>query len=159
MTMAIHTDDAQRITTYYDPAAPAPTRFLIWFENLKVRVVAEAGETPAATWQRVLAEVQYQRSRFLEGSQKDPEWKTQRYMFRGNPHQHAHVFAGIDMPEELRLQLFKRWAIWWFDMMGTENRNPDHKARVAALTMACKLAGMYTPQRTRVHIVVRQRAA
>ena len=158
MSMAIHTDNAQRITTYYDPEAPAPTRFLIWFENRKMRVVAEVGETPAATWQRVLAEVQHRCKHFLEGSQKDSEWKRQGY-FRGNPHQLAHVFAGIDMPEEIRLQLFKRWAIWWFDMMGTENRNPDHEARVAALTMACKLAEMDTPQRTRVQIIVRQRSA
>ena len=158
MTMAIHTDSALGITTYYDPEAPAPTRFLVWFENRKMRVVAEAGETPAATWQRVLAEVHHRRKHFLEGSQRDSEWKRQGY-FRGNPHQHAHVFAGIDMPEELRLQLFKRWAIWWFDMMGSETRNPDHDARVAALTMACKLAGTDTPQRMRVHITVRQQAA
>jgi hypothetical protein len=153
MTMAIHIDNALGIATYYDPEAPAPTGFLIWFENLKVCVVAAAGETPAATWQRVLAEVKHQRNRFLEGSQKDSEWKRQGY-FRGNPHQHAHVIAGIEMPEEIRLQLFKHWGIWWFDMMGTENRNPDHDARVAALTMACKLAGMDTPQRAKVRITV-----
>ena len=158
MTMAIHTDNPLGITTHYDPEAPAPTRFLIWFENREAQVVAEAGETSASAWQRVLAEVQRLRKHFLDGSQKDGEWKRQGY-FRGNPHQHAHVFAGIEMPEELRLQLFKRWAIWWFDMMGNETRNPDHKARVAALTMACKLAEMDTPKRTRARIAVRQRAA
>jgi hypothetical protein len=159
MTMAIHTDNAQRITTYYDPEAPAPTWFLIWFEMRKEQVVAEAGETSAETWQRVLQQVYDRREYFMHGTLRDPEWKTQRYMFRGNPSAHAHVFAGVTMPDELEKQLFKRWAIWWFDMMGSETRNPDHRARVAALTMACKLAGMDTLQRTRVHITVRQRAA
>lgn len=158
MNLATHTDTAQRITTYYDPAAPAPARFLIWFENRKVRIIAETAETSAATWQRVVTEVQRLRQHFRDGAQKDMEWKRPGY-FRGNPDRHAHVFAGIDMPEELRLQLFKRWAVWWFEMMSCEARNPDHDSRVAALTIACKLDGLDTPQRAQVHIRVLQQEA
>lgn len=158
MNMAIHTNDALGITTYYDPEAPAPTRFFIWFENVKVWVVAEAGEASATTWRRVVDYVQYRRKHFLDGSQKDIEWKRQGY-FRGDPNRHAHVFAGIDMPEELGKQLFKRWIIWWCFQMASPTRNPDHEARVEALALIARLEGWYAPQREQVRITVRQRAA
>jgi hypothetical protein len=158
MSMAIHTDNALGITTYYDPEAPAPTRFFIWFEMRKDVITAKAGETPAATWQRVLAEVQRLRKHFMDGLQRDSEWKRQGY-FRGNPFQHAHVFAGIDMPEELGKQLKKRWIIWWCYQMASPTRNPDHEARVEALALICRLEGLYPPQRKQVHIAVRKRAA
>jgi len=158
MTMAIHTDNALGITTYYDPEAPAPTRFFIWFEMRKDVITAKAGETPAATWQRVVARVLEMRQHFRKGEQFDQRWEKQGYL-RGSSWQPAHVFAGIDMPEELGKQLKKRWIIWWCYQMASPTRNPDHEARVEALALICRLEGLYPPQRKQVHIAVRKRAA
>jgi len=155
MTIEIHTDKAQLITTYYDPAAPAPTRFFIWFEKLTMVVVANAGETPAETWQRVLQQIYDRREYFMQGTLRDPEWKTQRYMLRGNPSAHAHVFAGVPMPDELGKQLFKRWVIWWCFQMACPSRNPDHEARVAALALIARIEGWYAPQREQVTVTPR----
>lgn len=155
MTMAIHTDDAQLITTYYDPEAPVPTRFLIWFEKIAMVVVAKAGETTADTWQRVLKRVDDRREYFMQGTLHDPDWKTQRYMFRGNPLARAHVFAGVAMPDELEKQLLKRWIIWWCFQMAYPSRNPDHEARVAALALITRIEGWYAPQRTQLTVAVR----
>lgn len=154
MSLTTYSDENQLITTYYDPAAPAPKRFFVWFEMRRAVIVAEADEDPAATWRLVLSKVCNMRKHFLEGEQRDPDWKKQAYV-RGSPWQHAHIFAGVDMPEELEKQLTKRWIIWWCFRMASPSRNPDHEARIEALALICRLEGWYAPQQELIHIAVR----
>ena len=67
-----YTDDAQNIVVHYDTEATEPaTRFVIWFEGNDRHVVAEDGEFPGATWERVLATVQDMRRTLAEAQQRN----------------------------------------------------------------------------------------
>ena len=141
-----HTDDAHNIVVHYDTEATEPaTRFIVWVEGNDRHVVAEDGELPAATWARVLEQVQDMRRSLAEAEQRDPAWKNPAFI-RGNPHRQAHVYAGIEPTREQVAAHMRKWIIWSLWQLSNPYRNDNAMERIAALGALAELYGLHQPQ-------------
>jgi len=142
-----YTDHAQNIVVYHDTEATEPaTRFVIWFEGADRHVVAQDGESPAATWERVLESVQDMRLNLFMQEFGDPRQRMSRGLMRGNRHRTAHVYAGIKPTREQVASHMKQWIIWTLWQLACPHRNKNAMERIAALGALAELYGLHQPQ-------------
>ena len=141
------TDDKQNIVVHYDTEATEPaTRFVIWFEGADRHVVAQDGESPAATWERVLESVQDMRLNLFMQEFGDPRQRMSRGLMRGNRHRTAHVYAGIKPTREQVAGHMRQWLTWTLWQLSNPYRNDNAMERIAALGALAELYGLHQPQ-------------
>lgn len=144
--IANYTDDAQNIVVHYDTEATEPaTRFVIWFEGADRHVVAQDGESPAATWERVLESVQDMRLNLFMQEFGDPRQRMSRGLMRGNRHRTAHVYAGIKPTPEQVAGHMRQWLTWSLWQLACPHRNKNAIERIAALGALAELYGLHQP--------------
>lgn len=90
MSIVIQTYHDKLLHLVYDDAAVAPQRYVIWFEGREDVVTADEMESPASSWQRVIASIQQIRSEVLRD-----QWCGRRGAY-------ATVYAGTAPTEEER---------------------------------------------------------
>lgn len=146
-----YTDHTQNIVVHYDTDAEPAKRFIVWVEGNDRHVVAEDGEFPGATWERVLATVQDMRRTLAEAQQRDPGWKHPAFV-RGNPYRQAHVYAGVEPTREQVASHMKQWIIWSLWQLACPQRNDRAMERIAALGALAELYGLHQPQTVRVKL-------
>ena len=141
-----YTDHKQNIVVHHDTEATEPAkRFIIWIEGRDRHVVAQDGEFPGATWERVVASVQDMRQCLTEAERRDPIWKNPAFI-RGNPHRQAHVYAGIAPTREQVAAHMKQWIIWTLWQLACPERNDNAMERIAALGALAELYGLHQPK-------------
>jgi hypothetical protein len=159
MTMPIsnHTDDAHNIVVHYDTEATEPaTRFVIWFEGNDRHVVAMDGESPAATYERVLASVQDMRLNLFMQEFGDSHQRMSRGLMRGNRHRPAHVYAGIKPTREQVAGHMRQWLTWTLWQLANPYRNDNAMERIAALGTLAELYGLHQPQTVYITLPTRE---
>lgn len=131
MTIITKTLDIEKIHCIYDDEnVTLIERYTICFQQWTNVVIKESGESPSATWQRVVDDINSTRQLIRSG------------LLGGNQFSYATVYAGIAPTE---MQLKEHWRKIVIDSLiaiANEDTQKNGKARVAALTLASELSGM-----------------
>lgn len=131
MSIITHTDYDKRLHVVFDNEHTAPAdRYAICFEGRETVVVAQAFESPADVWQRVLELIADMRAVIRRGA------------WRGREHYFAFVWAGIPPIEQQRKEAMKDWISACLSQLADPARNKDADSRVDALIALSELHGL-----------------
>lgn len=139
MSIRKHTDNDARFFVLFDEQRTAPAdQYTIIFEGREDVVIAQAFESPDATWQRALARIAENRAIIRRGA------------WRGREFHYATVFAGIEPTDEQRKALMRDWISASLYQLADPVRNKDAESRVQALIALCELHGLNQPHAVHV---------
>lgn len=131
MTIITKTLDIEKLHCIYDDQnVTSIERYTTYFQHWTSVVITQAGESPVATWRRVLDAIHSTRQLIRSG------------LLCGNQFSYATVYAGI-APTEMQLKEHcRRNVIDLLIAVANEDKQKHGNARVAALILASELSGI-----------------